>query len=252
VKINSAEDWRSLGFELCSQLSVEVRGEKMELESEIVFCNSCNYEVSNESERTTHYRSQWHRYNVKRKVQGMPPVAQDVFNKKLAALTTISKPDGSVSSGDSADENAALRKYAKSKAAPKSATENASYKCKLCGNDFKTKAALENHTNSKKHRKALALADLSARKLNDPSYLADPIRVIQKTLDSNPAQEEVKEDFFDPDNYESKDALPVGSCLFCPKKFEQIEESLVHMSSEHGFIVPCKFCAFLRMILLSC
>jgi hypothetical protein len=109
----------------------------------------------------------------------------------------------------------------------------------LCGNSFKSQNALDNHIGSLKHRKALALADLSARKLNDPSYLEDPIQKIENP--GNSEQETKEENYFDPDNYDLTQAIPVGACLFCPKSnFDSKEECLAHMSLEHGFVIPCK------------
>ncbi|KAF2583967.1 hypothetical protein F2Q70_00034156 [Brassica cretica] len=37
-------------------------------------CNACNMEFENEAERKLHYSSDWHRYNLKRKVAGVPGV----------------------------------------------------------------------------------------------------------------------------------------------------------------------------------
>ena len=33
--------------------------------------------------------------------------------------------------------------------------------------------------------------------------------------------------------------IPVGHCLFCDEKFDNIQEALVHMTEKHGFFVPC-------------
>jgi hypothetical protein len=38
-----------------------------------VTCNACNAGFDDEEEQRLHYRSEWHRYNLKRKV---PPVAR--------------------------------------------------------------------------------------------------------------------------------------------------------------------------------
>lgn len=44
--------------------SIEIEGEKMPG----LTCNACNMEFKDEEERNLHYKSDWHRYNLKRKV----------------------------------------------------------------------------------------------------------------------------------------------------------------------------------------
>lgn len=36
-------------------------------------CNSCNKEFEDDAEQKLHYKSEWHRYNLKRKVSDSPP-----------------------------------------------------------------------------------------------------------------------------------------------------------------------------------
>ncbi|GJT20967.1 cytoplasmic 60S subunit biogenesis factor REI1 homolog 1-like protein [Tanacetum coccineum] len=36
--------------------------------SSLASCNACNTEFSNENDQKNHYKSEWHRYNLKRKV----------------------------------------------------------------------------------------------------------------------------------------------------------------------------------------
>lgn len=64
-------------------------------------CLSCNIAFPNAEDQRTHYRSDLHRYNMKRRVASLPPVRADVFNAKVlerrAALsgqeTTAAKED---------------------------------------------------------------------------------------------------------------------------------------------------------------
>ncbi|KAK7293659.1 hypothetical protein RJT34_16531 [Clitoria ternatea] len=42
-------------------------------------CNACNAEFKDDSEQKLHYKSEWHRYNLKRKVAGVPRVIEALF-----------------------------------------------------------------------------------------------------------------------------------------------------------------------------
>ena len=50
-------------------------------------CNACQVLVSiNTFEKNRHYGSDWHRYNVKRKIANLEPIPKSLFDQKLAAL----------------------------------------------------------------------------------------------------------------------------------------------------------------------
>ena len=46
-------------------------------------CLSCLVGFHSPLDQRTHYRSDLHRYNMKRQVAGLPPVRQDVFEQKV-------------------------------------------------------------------------------------------------------------------------------------------------------------------------
>ncbi len=90
-------------------------------------CNACQC-VVDDSQRQDHYRSEWHRYNVKRRVNNLAPITSDVFQQKLAALNE-QKVAGEA--------------------------EKTAAKCNVCGNVFQSQKAYQNHLSSKKHLKKL-------------------------------------------------------------------------------------------------
>lgn len=44
-------------------------------------CLSCHMTFSGREEQVQHYKLDWHRYNIKRKLKGLEPVDQDHFEK---------------------------------------------------------------------------------------------------------------------------------------------------------------------------
>ncbi|KAG5244533.1 zinc finger protein [Salix suchowensis] len=49
-------------------------------------CNSCNKEFDDDAEQKLHYKSEWHRYNLKRKVAGVPGVTEALFVARQSAI----------------------------------------------------------------------------------------------------------------------------------------------------------------------
>jgi pre-60S factor REI1 len=48
-------------------------------------CVTCHVAFHTADDQRTHYRTDWHRYNLKRKVAAMPPVSRADFNGRVLA-----------------------------------------------------------------------------------------------------------------------------------------------------------------------
>ncbi|XP_037274988.2 cytoplasmic 60S subunit biogenesis factor ZNF622 [Rhipicephalus microplus] len=94
-------------------------------------CLSCKVVFANAELHRSHYKSDWHRYNLKRKVAFLPPVSAEEFQQRVLAHREASV----------AAETCAAGTY-----------------CDVCGKRFGTPKAFENHVNSKKHQQALVMA----------------------------------------------------------------------------------------------
>ena len=86
----SAGQWRG------EERVKEEEGERRELSrirqpaSSELFCHSCQATLANREEQVIHYRLDWHRYNLKRKLKGQPTVDQDEF-ERVAGMTRSSQ-----------------------------------------------------------------------------------------------------------------------------------------------------------------
>ncbi|GBG62406.1 hypothetical protein CBR_g30359 [Chara braunii] len=89
----------------------------------VLTCNACNVTFSDEPSQKAHYRCDWHRYNLKRKVAGLPGVTSAWFEKRRESV------------------DAERNKNA----------ERMVYVCQLCGKQYSSKQAHEQHLNSKAH-----------------------------------------------------------------------------------------------------
>lgn len=98
-------------------------------------CNACNEEFPNEEAQKQHYKTEWHRYNLRRKVAGVPGVTEALFNLRIEALEAEKK---------------------------KKEGERLLYKCALCNKEYTTSKAHANHLQSKLHVTRAAAADAPA------------------------------------------------------------------------------------------
>lgn len=90
-------------------------------------CITCHVAFSNGELQRAHYKTDWHRYNLKRKVADLGPISANEFTEKVEAIQQQN-------SGKNADGN-----------------QRASLTCKDCGKAFTSENGMLNHTKSKKH-----------------------------------------------------------------------------------------------------
>ena len=87
-------------------------------------CITCTVGFQNADLQREHYKTDWHRYNLKRKVASLPPVTKADFDGRLAQLAVDQAKANKINSKD----------Y-----------------CVACSKNFSTDKAFNNHIKSKKH-----------------------------------------------------------------------------------------------------
>jgi len=96
-------------------------------------CVTCRVQYGDGDAQRLHYKSDWHRYNLKRKVASLPPVTEAAFAEKSAKLGTATTPATSVD-----------------------AATTTILRCAVCNKNFNTENALQSHLASKKHKDAVS------------------------------------------------------------------------------------------------
>ena len=178
-------------------------------------CVTCGLQFEDSNGQKNHMRSEWHRYNLKRRVAQLPSIDEDTFVSKIAAWT-INNNSNTDTSAPGQKKKRELRR--------------------------ETKAALE-----ARKRELFAARDALKGK---SSYQKEQIG---ESLPKE-TQPERKEDKYDSSRSErneesliteklvNKVNIPVTTCLFCPIKanmnFNTPEENVSHMFKHHGLYIP--------------
>uniref|UniRef100_A0A6J0SKP5 Cytoplasmic 60S subunit biogenesis factor ZNF622 n=1 Tax=Pogona vitticeps TaxID=103695 RepID=A0A6J0SKP5_9SAUR len=121
-------------------------------------CITCRVAFKDAEVQRTHYKTDWHRYNLKRKVAGMPPVTAENFQERVLA------------------QRAGLEEQNKA---------TATY-CTACSKRFSNFNAYENHLKSKKH------LELEKRAVQAVSKKVELLN--EKNLEKGLAEESVDKD----------------------------------------------------------
>uniref|UniRef100_A0A8C8SV23 Cytoplasmic 60S subunit biogenesis factor ZNF622 n=1 Tax=Pelusios castaneus TaxID=367368 RepID=A0A8C8SV23_9SAUR len=106
-------------------------------------CMSCRVAFKDADVQRAHYKTDWHRYNLKRKVADMPPVTAENFQERVLAQRAVTEEQNKVT---------------------------ATY-CTACSKRFSTFNAYENHLKSRKHldleKKAVQAVNKKVESLNE-------------------------------------------------------------------------------------
>ncbi|XP_073236329.1 cytoplasmic 60S subunit biogenesis factor ZNF622-like [Porites lutea] len=185
-------------------------------------CITCRVSFADSDIQRRHYKTDWHRYNLKRKVAEMPPVTAEVFQQKV------------------------LAQKAEVEAQQQSKTK--SLHCQLCNKTFSSENAHGNHLSSKKHKDLEANKAKKQGSLITESQLSNNFkRKDSKETDQQNTESENAEslshngdddDDDDDDDDIEEDTLEVTDCLFCPHHSVSLEENLKHMTRSHSFFIP--------------
>ena len=231
-------------------------------------CITCAVAFASAELQRAHYKTDWHRYNLKRKVAELPPVTAENFKQKV--LTQ--------------------------RATDAKARERHSHYCEVCKKAFASDKSFESHLRSRKHRDKEGTAQSECDDGIEDVTESGTDEVIVQTLDSlrnlkielthvtfdgdrekaiaalqnipktqsvtshenedtqKPMEETTKpenskvssngteqlsrEEGLSDDSDEGPQTLDVDECLFCPLVSDNMEGSIQHMSSAHGFFIP--------------
>ncbi|KAL6873845.1 hypothetical protein ACP4OV_013927 [Aristida adscensionis] len=198
-------------------------------------CNACNAGFGDDVQKRLHYRSEWHRYNLKRKVAGVPGVTEALFLLRQAALAAVSMSN----SGPML------------------------YSCAICGKDYRSSKAHTQHLNSRSHLIRVSQepnASIAGTTIVKPLPERVPPRGSSAVEDYDYGDEEEWAEI-DPceldladettsnmqlDEHSSKsddemgepEELDTSVCFMCDLKHGTIEDCMVHMHKKHGFFIP--------------
>jgi pre-60S factor REI1 len=194
-------------------------------------------------------QSDWHRYNLKRRVASLPPLSSEIFAEKVLAN--------------------------KATAAATAARASFEKGCEVCTKTYFSENAYINHLSSQKHKSNVARQSRTAGKSRDDDLnsvmsstfsLGEPIEKLprEQSIDEdsedefNDVMNGIKETSLEDESgsMSKKSQRPVGGadsttsdgyaqkrdslleCLFCTSIFESLDSSLDHMQKIHGMFIP--------------
>ncbi|CAI6315456.1 unnamed protein product [Periconia digitata] len=213
-------------------------------------CNTCQVAFRSGELQRAHMQTDWHRYNLKRRVASLPPLSSEVFTEKVLANKAT------------AAATAAKASFEKS--------------CPACSKTYYSENAYNNHLNSQKHKINMAksgrshgddaasvsgsvmssafslgesMAESEATTEKDFSDVVDGIKntkldtegtTSRRPTRPNNSQSEKSEDDTSSQASTKPSTDPLLDCLFCNYRSPNFNLNIHHMTRFHGLFLPEK------------
>ncbi|KAK4058708.1 pre-60S factor rei1 [Microbotryomycetes sp. JL221] len=222
------------------------------MESHPYTCMSCQLAFADAVSQRTHFASDHHTYNLRRRAAQLPPITLDLFNQKVAERQQLQQQQQQL------DQDGQPR-----------------LSCKACNKTFNSEQTMATHEKSKKHRdnvfkaaSAVKVADLkskpeavestpaqqqdltpdepvastsSSSSSSNTSVLAPAAAAItteqQETVDFE-SSGDPKLDLLVARRIRTAPPIPTTSCLFCSHSSSTTQDNVAHMRQAHSFLIP--------------
>ncbi|EFZ02375.1 C2H2 type zinc-finger domain protein [Metarhizium robertsii] len=224
-------------------------------------CNTCQVAYRNIDLQKGHMKSDWHRYNLKRRVASLPPISSEVFTEKVLQARATSSAE-------------AEKAYFEAK-------------CEPCNKTYYSENAYQNHLLSQKHKTNEAAAGGPRRRHDDEATsvisstfsLGEPTSVVKDELDTDAEDEfnqvieslqnakvsaeqrpspvsrpsnpkptapgaskngdgEEDSESTTPSHSVAEPTWTLNSCIFCNFESPSLPLSVQHMERFHGMFIP--------------
>jgi pre-60S factor REI1 len=161
-------------------------------------CVTCCVRFTDTHDHKLHFQTDWHRFNIHRSLDGLPPVTLDVYETTMVPAVLARQQQ---------QEEIKDRKKGRKR-----------WECRMCRRLFASQAALDNHVRSEKH---IEPSESGIRGEHSDSL------GLQADLEVMGGGEE-----------SARIIDPKEECIFCSHRFPDLESTLQHMTEKHSLFIP--------------
>ncbi|GEQ70719.1 hypothetical protein JCM33374_g4398 [Metschnikowia sp. JCM 33374] len=179
-------------------------------------------------------KSDWHRYNLKRRVAQLPAISEPVFNAKIASLAEEEESPAELKSARKQvtkkdlkrQQKEALQAQRRELLAAREALQEKFGKLNVNGTE---QAKESNETSGESGAQTPHTAESQPQSgASDEAAASESEKTIEEKLLAEKLANRVE--------------IPITTCLFCPAKkkqnFATLEENIEHMFKDHGLYIP--------------
>ncbi|OWB70221.1 hypothetical protein B5S33_g4906 [[Candida] boidinii] len=206
-------------------------------------CNSCAAAFTSSEFQRLHMKTEWHRYNLKRRVAGLPSVTSAIFSSKVAQSQQKDLEDKN-------EDELGFYIHRKKKSnfnrqQTKKDSKRLQNRGRIVGsNNINRHLSPASSVLSANSRFSLA----SSGTLNTHSNSTDTDDLKSESSaayesDENfysPSEAETNDEMIDDDLTDEEVEIPISTCFYCGHENSSTESNIEHMFQKHGLYIPDK------------
>lgn len=191
---------------------------------------SCKLEFSDVAAQRSHMKTEWHRYNLKRRVAQLPAIDEDTFNSKIAALSLSKEDDSETKQGHENETKKQQKERMKEEKRKLLAAREAlrARRGELVGEPPSESEQVPDEQQNEKDQ--------------SEQIKSGQAKSVQGKSEQDISEQDLSEEALMATKLANRVDIPVTSCLFCPLKsqasFETVDDNISHMFSAHGLYIP--------------
>lgn len=210
----------------------------------LVTCNTCGLGFSTSEVQRLHMKTEWHRYNLKRRVANLPPISSEVFQEKVLqqehSRQLADEKTGRGSSGRSSGQRQVTKKDKKreEKMLRKIAEQEKLQKKKRDASPARSEASNADSTFSlgdpvSSYAPSLGDDDSDDGHVKDAKVPSSFGRALSDIDDTDEEEEALISE-----KLRNAVEIPPNVCLVDGKKFTSAEENVDYMTKKYSFFIP--------------
>jgi len=184
-------------------------------------CNSCSLQFPTPEDQRSHMKSDWHRYNLKRRVANLPAIDEALFNEKVQKLSLEESNEENITKKDKKHNKKEQRRQEK-----EALLEKKKQLLEIARQNIIKSMNSDNVEQKEEIQKENT--NVENEMVKEEEKLNENIELTEEQEAEKMMEEKVK----------NKVEIPKEVCLFCNKEFPYFEECLNHMFKKHGFYIP--------------
>lgn len=207
-------------------------------------CNTCGLSFPTAELQRLHMKTDWHRYNLKRRVASLPPISSEVFAEKVLQQQTAE---------EEASANANGRKKGSGQ---RQVTKKDKKKEERLLRRLASNAAADEATRKRQEGGSHIRSESTHSVVSSSFSLGDPVESVADTNSDIDEQSEINFTDLESDTtsrvgeYEDEvdlelkkrmarsKAIPPNCCFITDKEFDTVEENAKHMLKDYGLFIP--------------
>ncbi|KAG7918770.1 hypothetical protein KL905_003781 [Ogataea polymorpha] len=194
-------------------------------------CNSCSLAFSRPEDQRSHMKTDWHRYNLKRRVSQLPPISEELFNEKVGNIANTSE-------GHEIRDSAGANGKQMTKKQQRRLEKEALLEKKKQLLEIARRRMILSNDGMPIYDKMRTESDEAKSVINDqketPVQYDNASHVETRDCDDDDWETEQLMD----QKIKNKVEIPLDTCMFCSHVSSDLDENIDHMFKNHGLFIP--------------